>query len=357
MRENQNTEFKESWRDEYVRYVSAFCNADGGILYIGINDQGEIIGVEQAEKLIEKLPNFIAQKTGITPIVQLHDSDGKEYVSIECQPSVMPISVHGRYYTRTGSVTTELQGNSLNMFLIAKMGLAWESLVEEDFTVDDVDWETVERFKMLARDRVPSIEQESDGMSLLHKLNVLQGDKFKKAAVVLFAKDVQRYELQARIKIGKFVSDTEVLTTDLVEGNLFQQVERTLEILRTKYLLSYISYEGIHRREKLVYPYEALREAVVNAVVHREYFSSSEIQIRVYEDKLVIGNEARLHELQVEDLLRPHPSRPHNKLIADVFYKAGSLKVGEEVRSGLSIYAWQKDCLLRLMNIQWDFCI
>ena len=125
---------------------------------------------------------------------------------------------------------------------------------------------------MLARDRAPSIEQESDGMSLLHKLNVLQGDKFKKAAVVLFAKDVQRYELQARIKIGKFVSDTEVLTTDLVEGNLFQQVERTLEILRTKYLLSYISYEGIHRREKLVYPYEALREAVVNAVVHREYF-------------------------------------------------------------------------------------
>ena len=73
----------------------AFCNMDGGTLFIGIDDKGEVVGVEQAEKLIEKLPNFIAQKTGITPIVQLHDSDGKEYVSIECQPSVMPISVHG----------------------------------------------------------------------------------------------------------------------------------------------------------------------------------------------------------------------------------------------------------------------
>ena len=176
------------------------------MLYIGISDKGEVVGVEQAEKLIEKLPNFIAQKTGITPIVQLHESEGKEYVSIECQPSVMPISVHGRYYMRTGSVTTELQGNPLNMFLIAKMGLTWESLTEEDFSLAEVDWEMVERFKQLARDRVPSIELESDGVSLLRKLNVLQGDRFKKAAVVLFAKDVQRYELQARIKIGKFVS-------------------------------------------------------------------------------------------------------------------------------------------------------
>ena len=64
---------------------------------------------------------------------------------------------------------------------------------------------------------------------------------------------MQRYVLQARIKIGKFLTDTEVLTTDIVEGNLIQQVDRALDILRTKYLLSYISYEGIHRREKLVY--------------------------------------------------------------------------------------------------------
>ena len=80
MKENQNTEFKESWRDEYVRYVSAFCNMDGGTLFIGIDDKGEVVGVEQAEKLIEKLPNFIAQKTGITPIVQLHDSDAGKFV-------------------------------------------------------------------------------------------------------------------------------------------------------------------------------------------------------------------------------------------------------------------------------------
>lgn len=323
MKEDQHIEFKESWHDEYTRYVSAFCNTQGGVLYIGLNDNGTVVGIEHPEKLIERLPNFIAQKTGIMPLVHLKESNGKEYLEIEVQPSAMPISVHGRYYTRSGSVTSELQGNQLNMFLAAKMGLTWESVVEEDFPLDDIDIETVERFKLLAKDRVPSIEQETDILALMKRLNLVVGGR---AAVVLFGKNVQKYVLQARIKIGKFLSETEVLTTDIIEGNLIQQVDRALDILRTKYLLSYISYEGIHRREKLVYPYEALREALLNSIIHREYFVSSEIQIRIYDDKLVMGNEARLQDITVEDLSRPHPSRPHNKLIADVFYKAGFIE-------------------------------
>ena len=291
-----------------------------------LNDNGTVVGIEHPEKLIERLPNFIAQKTGIMPLVHLKESNGKEYLEIEVQPSAMPISVHGRYYTRSGSVTSELQGNQLNMFLAAKMGLTWESVVEEDFSLDDIDIETVERFKLLAKDRVPSIEQETDILALMKRLNLVVGGRFKRAAVVLFGKNVQKYVLQARIKIGKFLSETEVLTTDIIEGNLIQQVDRALDILRTKYLLSYISYEGIHRREKLVYPYEALREALLNSIIHREYFVSSEIQIRIYDDKLVMGNEARLQDITVEDLSRPHPSRPHNKLIADVFYKAGFIE-------------------------------
>ena len=158
MKENQYTEFKESWHDEYVRYVSAFCNTEGGTLYIGINDRGEVIGVQYPEKLIEKLPNFIAQKTGVMPLVCLKKQGEKEYLEIIVQPSAMPISVHGRYYTRSGSVTTEMQGNQLNMFLSAKMGLTWESVVEDDFTIEDIDLNTVERFKVLAKDRVPSID-------------------------------------------------------------------------------------------------------------------------------------------------------------------------------------------------------
>ena len=78
MKENQHTEFKESWHDEYTRYISAFCNTEGGVLYIGIDDKGEVVGIEQPKKLIEKLPNFIAQKTGIMPLIHLREKAGKE---------------------------------------------------------------------------------------------------------------------------------------------------------------------------------------------------------------------------------------------------------------------------------------
>lgn len=245
MKEDQHIEFKESWHDEYTRYISVFCNTEGNVLYIGLNNNGTVIGIEHLEKLIEKLSNFIAQKTGIMPFVHLKESNGKESLEIEVQPFTMPISVHGRYYVRSGSVTSELQGNQLNMFLAAKMGLTWESVVEEDFSLDDIDIETVERFKLLAKDRVPSIEQETDILALMKRLNLVVGGRFKRAAVVLFGKNVQKYVLQAWIKIGKLLSETEVLAADIVEGNLIQQVNRALDILRTKYLLSYISYEGI----------------------------------------------------------------------------------------------------------------
>ena len=96
-------------------------------------------------------------------------------------------------------------------------------------------------------------------MKILHLvlkfLNLIKGDKYKRAAVLLFAKNPQKYFLQARIRIGKFLNEAEILTSDIVEGNLFRQVDLSLDILRTKYLLSPISYEGIYRREKLEYPY------------------------------------------------------------------------------------------------------
>lgn len=128
-------------------------------------------------------------------------------------------------------------------------------------------------------------------------------------------------------RIGKFLSETEIQTTDIVKGNLFSQLESTLEILRTKYLVSHIKYEGIHRRDILEYPYEALREAIINALIHRDYSGTGQIQIRVYPDKLLIMNEGRLPpEVPVEKLKTSHLSIPRNTLLAEVFYFAGFIE-------------------------------
>ena len=91
------------------------------------------------------------------PLVELLEDNGKEYISISVQPSVVPISYNGHYYTRSGSVTSELHGSHLNSFLLQKMGFTWESMIEDKFTIDDIDNNAVEKFKSLAIERIPLI--------------------------------------------------------------------------------------------------------------------------------------------------------------------------------------------------------
>lgn len=325
--ESQKIEFKPNWRDEYLKVICAFANAEGGELIIGIDDKGEPLGLKNTQKLLEDIPNKIRSKLGIIPSVDFEKSKGKEMIQIRVNSISVPISYDGRYYLRSGSTNLELKDSDLANFLIKKLGKTWDEFVEENVSFDDINLETIEKFKKLAVDRIPSIEGEKNYRAILEKLNLFEGSKIKRAMILLFGENPQKYHPGAYLKIGKFLTETEIQTTDMVEGNLFQQLENTLEILRTKYLISNIKFEGIHRRDILEYPYEALREAIINALIHRDYIGTSAIQIRVYNDKLMIMNEGKLPpEVPVEKLKTEHLSKPRNSLLAKAFYLAGFIE-------------------------------
>jgi ATP-dependent DNA helicase RecG len=285
MSENQNKEFKQTWRDEYLKWICGFANADGGSILVGVKDDGSITGVKDFKKLLEDIPNKARNIMGITVSILLLEYHDKKYLKIITPPYHVPVSLRGRYYQRSGSTNQELNGNTLNEFLIQRFGKAWDSVTEESFSISDIDIETIERFKRLAVDRLPLIAEEKDLQLILNKLNLIHDGKFKRAAILLFGKNPQRLFLQAHIKIGRFISEADIITSDIVEGNLFQQVEQALSILKSKYLVSPITYEGIHRREKLELPYIALREALLNAIIHRNYMTTSAMQVRIYDDK------------------------------------------------------------------------
>jgi ATP-dependent DNA helicase RecG len=328
MEENQHIEFKLNWKEDFLKNVCAFANSEGGILYIGISDNGEVVGVEDTTKLLETLPNIINQKTGIIPFLEIEHINEKQIVKIIVQASSVPISYNGRYYLRSGSVVLELLGRELSDFLLRKSGITWDAI--ETYTQWDFepDIATFELFKKLSYDRLPFAKDENDVQVLLKKLNLLTSSLLPtKAAILLFDKNPQRFFPQAVIKIGRFINEADIVSSDIVEGNLFQQAETTLAILKTKYLLSGITYEGAHRRERLEYPYEALREAVFNALIHRDYNTTSTIQIKIYNNSLSIANEGKLPpEITIDDLKREHLSKPRNKLLADIFYKAGFIE-------------------------------
>ncbi len=323
-KESQTVEYKQTWRDDCLKAVSAFANSGGGVLIIGLDDRGKPTGLKKVKRLLEDIPNTIRNKLGIIPSVEL---DKKDIIKVTVAPCSVPISYNGKYYFRSGSTVQELRGKDLADFLVKKSGSTWDDVVEKRAAFEEIDNDSIEKFKKHAVDRIPSIIKETDNTLLLQKLNLIDDGDLKRAAVLLFGNDPQKFYRQSVMRIGKFISDTEIQTTDIVKGNLFAQLESALEILRTKYLLSKIKYEGIHRRDILEYPYEALREALINALIHRDYSGTSQIQIRVYPDKLMIMNEGKLPpEVPVEKLKTNHLSIPRNALLAEIFYYAGFIE-------------------------------
>ena len=122
MKENQNVEWKETWRDEYLRWICGFANAEGGTLVIGRNDRGDIVGLSNAAKLMEDIPNKVRDILGIVVEVNLREESGKEYLEIVVEPYPCPISYKGEFHYRSGSTKQELKGPALERFLLKKRG-------------------------------------------------------------------------------------------------------------------------------------------------------------------------------------------------------------------------------------------
>jgi len=161
-------------------------------------------------------------------------------------------------------------------------------------------------------------------MQILDKLHLLKNDKLKRAALILFGKEPSRFYPNIIVKIGRFGSDgSDLKFQEVIEGNLIYLLNEVEIQLNHKFLVRKVDFKGLHRIEKGEYPVAALREMLLNALVHRTYMGSS-VQIRVYDNKLSIWNEGLLPQgLDLESLKTEHNSRPRNPIIADACFKSG----------------------------------
>ena len=329
MSEQHNIEWKEIWKNGYLKWICGFANAHGGKLIIGKNDNGEIVGVENHNKLLEEIPNKIQNHLGIICDINLHEKQGRHYIEIVVKPYDIAISYQGKYHYRSGSTKQELKGNALNVFLLKKSGRTWDDVVELRASLEDIDPEAIKAFKKAASQskRLPFIEEENNISNILENLLLVEKENLKRAGILLFGKNPCRFFINAFVKIGRFgKSDDDLLFQEVIESNIFDLADKTLEILDRKFLISPVSYEGLHRIENWEYPYKAVRESIINAIVHRNY-TGAPIQISVYDDKIIIWNEGKLPEgFTVESLKKQHSSKPYNPLIASVFFKGGLIE-------------------------------
>ena len=330
MNESQNVEYKESWRDEYLKWICGFANAQGGKLYIGIADNHEVVGVEDAKRLMEDIPNKIVTNLGIIADVNLLSQNDKQFIEIVVEPSSMPISYHGCYHYRSGATKQELKGVALQQFILKKMGRSWDDMAHERADIECIDRNAIDYFLKSSsnKNRLEALPKDADTLTVLRNLRLISDDgKLKYAALLLFAKDPQLYFPSVQFKIGRFGNDaSELMFNDVVEGNILEMVDKVMQLLASKYLISPISYEGIQRIERLEIPEEALRELLCNAIVHKDYQSDT-IQMKVYNDRVVLWNPGVLPDgFSIENLFSEHHSHARNRNIAYAFHRAGFIE-------------------------------
>lgn len=325
MPEQQNIEYKSSWHDDYLKWICGFANAQGGTIFIGKDNSGKVIGLADYKTLMEVIPNKIRNNLGIMVEVNLLVLNNFQYIEIITPPYSVPISLRSRYYYRSGSTNHELVGAALNEFLLKKSGKTWDNVIESRATLTDIDEQTINIFLNAAEKagRLPDFENLTIPL-LLEKLRLSENNQLKRAAIVLFGKDPGKFFPNTFVKIGRFGnSETDLKFQEQEENNILRMLDNVLNQLNHKFLIAQVGFQGMNRIEMPEYPIAALREMLLNALVHRNYMGAH-TQIRVYDDKISIWNDGSLPEgITLAALKLPHASKPRNPIIADVCFKGG----------------------------------
>ncbi|MBQ3999183.1 MAG: putative DNA binding domain-containing protein [Paludibacteraceae bacterium] len=357
-KESQVVEYKRKWRDDFLKELCAFANSQGGTLYIGVEDDGSICGIGESEiirvpsakqrlssctedrsrednvqALMENLPNKIHSNLGFYAEVNSHTDDvtGYKFIAIVVEPLDEAISYNGKCYIRSGSTTQELRGQELATFLMHKTKTHWDELPEPRATLADLDYKKIEWFVGMAREkRGVSWEYSEENIpTILTNIEVLREDGLlNNAALLLFGKNPQKWFINSYIKCASFPSTKMVkplLSHQMYGGNVFELVDKAVEFVssridasvseRTRGAAADIEYE---------LPLQALTEAIVNAIVHRDYMSTASVQVMLFRDRLEVWNPGTLPiGMTIEKLSSKHRSIPVNPKLARAMFFAG----------------------------------
>lgn len=337
--ESETIEFKKSISEikEIIRTISAFANTKGGKIIIGVTDSGDIIGVTLGKDTIERLINAIVQNTNprVYPEIIVEKINEKNIIVISVsERKDKPVFAFGRVYVRSGKNTLLADRDAI----IRLIRNSYEESFEEQKigTLEDINLKIVEKIinlsVKLGRGR------QIDPLEFLRMLQYVE-DKPKVCTYLLFSDMPQKYIPWAVVKIGKFVG-AEITYEKEIDGNLFDQVElaysNVVSLIRKK-----VKIEQLKREEIFEYPLGAIREAITNAIVHRDYSIRSPIYIKISENSIKIENPGGIPGgLEVKDLLASPRSILRNPKIANIFYIVGYIE-----KWGLGLKKIYEECL------------
>ncbi|AIS31117.1 AlbA family DNA-binding domain-containing protein [Methanobacterium formicicum] len=333
--EKENVEFKTSLSEigEILKTISAFSNKRGGTILVGVTNDRNVVGVDIGRNTLERLANNIRRETDpqIFPSVGYSEQEGKTIISIEVSESTSkPVFYRDKAYIRVGRTNQKLSSTEIrNLITTEHRVTSWDEQVVTEASFEDIDGNKLTDFlKLAVLKRNLDLDPKSPIEEALSRLDLLRDGKLTNAAILLFGKNPQKFVLQAFTQCGKFKGVDTLEFEDMhdFKASIIDQRDDALRFAE-KHIRRSARIEGSERVEEFEYPIESIREAITNAICHRDYRINSSVQIRIFDDRMEIWGCGPLPEpLTVEDLKNQHESIRRNPLIAEFFFKIGFIE-------------------------------
>jgi ATP-dependent DNA helicase RecG len=337
--ESKTIEYKKSVAEleKLGKAISGMLNTKGGHSFIGITDSKKIVGTEVNDSTKKKITEFCNH---FDPLPQLEidyvsvPNTDRFIIAIYCSFSkeLSPFTFRGRAYIKTESGIAPMPSEKYKQLLLEHAGLskAWETLYTNGYTINDLDQEEIIKTIKIGfkEERVPEDEYTENVKEILTHFDLLENDKLNNAAMALFAKKMPSDYSQCFMRMGRFIDETmdEAIDSKQIKGNAFQLLTEALSFVKRHIpISSRLEPDKFERIDEAAIPLLAVREAIINAIVHRDYSKrEGDISLIIFNDYLEIHNIGHLYGgLTVDQLSHKHPSRRRNEKIAQVFFARG----------------------------------
>lgn len=308
-------EFKESYKQSIVASIVAFANAEWWSIFIWIRDNWEIVWTTLWKETIPEIINQIKNCTDpkLLPDVREHYIGDKVILEIiQAQFPFRPVQFKWKYYIRKWASNHVMSLQEINDLYLHDHNLSWDSYAYKDWKISDIDYDKVWIYSTMLW--ISNVDM------YFQKMRLLVDWRPTYAVMLLFAK----HPLPYRIHIARLKWNWSTILDDVqIETTLFEAIEETMMLIKKHINVRYEFDGSTSRKEVRDYPLEALREAIINAVVHRDYRDGNDIQIKIFDDKISIFNPGKVYgDLSVQQILTgSYSSSLRNKLLAEVFYR------------------------------------
>ena len=326
-KETQHIEFKPNFNEDVIETLVAFANAKGGKILVGIDDKGKPIkNFTIAKESIQNWINEVKTKTQpqIIPDCEIINYNGSKIVEFSVpEYPIKPVSTRGKCFKRVANSNHLLSVGEIANEHLKTINSSWDMYPDPIHSLDDISLDKVHKTMEMLKNHGVTINEST--LSFLSKYDLLRDGRPTNAAYLMFK--IADFG-STTIELGRFQDFITIKDTARTKSDILSQVNEVLDYVKKHINLEVIITGNAQNTQKWQYPMEAIREIVLNMIIHRDYRSSSDSIVKIFNDKIEFYNPGRLPDtISIEDLLsNNYKSTPRNKKIAEFFKDLGLIE-------------------------------